>query len=97
MTKKREQIRNKTGIKQEQIRNFSGTKREVQGDIIVLSKKLTTTPRKINCSVRILTRVPQLGLLNDRVESGNQADAMVADDHNPRREAAYGNSNIPSK
>lgn len=37
--KKREQIRNKTGIKQEQIRNFSGTKREVQGDIIVLSKK----------------------------------------------------------
>lgn len=29
--------------------------------------------------------VPQLGLLNDRVESGNQADAMVADDHNPRR------------
>ena len=49
MTKKREQIRNKTGIKQEQNRNFSGTKREVQGDIIVLSKKLTTTPRKINC------------------------------------------------
>ena len=41
--------------------------------------------------------VPQLGLLNDRVESGNQADAMVADDHNPHREAAYGNSNIPSK
>ena len=31
------------------------------------------------------------------VESGKQADAMVADDHNPRREAAYGNSNIPSK
>ena len=31
------------------------------------------------------------------VESGNQADAMVADDHNPRREVAYGNSNIPSK
>lgn len=31
------------------------------------------------------------------MESGNQADAMVADDHNPRREAAYGNSNIPSK
>ena len=27
----------------------------------------------------------------------NQADAMVADDHNPRREAAHGNSNIPSK
>ena len=25
--------------------------------------------------------VPQLGLLNDRVKSGNQADAMVADDH----------------
>ncbi len=41
--------------------------------------------------------VPQLGLLNDCVESGNQADAMVADDHNPRREVAYGNSNIPSK
>lgn len=31
------------------------------------------------------------------VESGSQADAMVADDHNPRREVAYGNSNIPSK
>ena len=29
--------------------------------------------------------VPQLGLLNDRVESGSQADTMVADDHNPRR------------
>ncbi len=41
--------------------------------------------------------VPQLGLLNDCVESGNQADEMVADDHNPRREVAYGNSNIPSK
>ena len=31
------------------------------------------------------------------VESGSQADAMVADDHNPRREVAYGNSSIPSK
>ena len=63
MTKKREQNRNKTGIKQEQNRNFSGTKREAQGDIIVLSKKLTTAPLKINCSVGILTRVPQIGLL----------------------------------
>lgn len=85
MTKKREQIRNKTGTKQEQNRNFSGTKREVQGDIIVLSKKLTTTPRKINCSVRILTDVYRNLVLLDRVESGNQADTMVADDHNPRR------------
>ena len=29
------------------------------------------------------------------VESGNQADAMVADDHNPRREAIYGNDDRP--
>ena len=36
-------------------------------------------------------------VLLDCVESGNQADAMVADDHNPRRGAAYGNSNTPSK
>lgn len=43
-----------------------------------------------------LTRVPQLGLLNDRVESGNQADAMVADDHNPRRVLAM-ETLIPSK
>lgn len=41
--------------------------------------------------------VPQLGLLNDRVESGNQADAMVADDHNPRREPTYGNGRLLSK
>ena len=41
--------------------------------------------------------VPQLGLLNDRVESGNQADAMVADDHNPRRESTYGNGRLLSK
>lgn len=39
--------------------------------------------------------VPQLGLLNDCVESGNQADEMVADDHNPRRKIDYGNLNLP--
>ena len=31
------------------------------------------------------------------VESGNQADAMVADDHNPRREPTYGNGRLLSK
>lgn len=34
-------------------------------------------------------------VLLDRVESGNQADAMVADDHNPRRKIDYGNLNLP--
>ena len=29
------------------------------------------------------------------MESGNQADAMVADDHNPRRKIDYGNLNLP--
>ena len=29
------------------------------------------------------------------MESGNQADAMVADDHNPRRGVDYGNFNLP--
>ena len=61
---------------------------------------------QITCPSKLLTTyigtythrcVPQLGLLNDRVESGNQTDVMVVDDHNPRREVAYGNSNIPSK
>lgn len=72
MTKKREQIRNKTGIKQEQNRNFSGTKREVQGDIIVLSKKINDNPTENKLFGTYTHRcVPQLGLLNDRVESGN--------------------------
>lgn len=60
-------------------------------------EKITTTPQKINCSVRILTIRTATWLVKSCVESGNQADAMVADDHNPRREVAYGNSNIPSK
>ena len=34
-------------------------------------------------------------LVKSRVESGNQADAMVADDHNPRRKIDYGNLNLP--
>lgn len=34
-------------------------------------------------------------LVKSRVESGNQADAMVADDHNPRREVIYGNNDLP--
>ena len=29
------------------------------------------------------------------MESGNQADAMVADDHNPRRKIDHGNLNLP--
>ena len=51
-----------------------------------------------NCLRRyVYSHVYRNLVLLDCVESGKQADAMVADDHNPRREAAYGNSNIPSK
>ena len=45
--------------------------------------------------MRILTDVSRNLVLLDCVESGNQADAMVADDHNPRRKIDYGNLNLP--
>ena len=41
-------------------------------------EKITTTPQKINCSVRILTIRTATWLVKSRVKSGNQADTMVA-------------------
>ncbi|MBD5806864.1 hypothetical protein DTK66_07130 [Lactobacillus sp. M31] len=63
-------------------------------------EKITTTPRKINCFGTYTHMCTVTWLVKSRVESKKTGNCKLADggrDHDPRREAAYGNSNIPSK
>lgn len=58
-------------------------------------EKITTTPRKINCFGTYTHMCTATWLVKSRVESGNQADVMVADDHRSHRKIDYGNLNLP--